>query len=104
MLSIYEFPGEPSTAGYPKQFVVDCVRGYRPQAERRMAASGAVYLAALLGRDGCCRHQAVAGFPPSRRPSDALLPALQLRGVSQRPWTKTMGGTEASELTLGSPM
>jgi beta-glucanase (GH16 family) len=28
MLSIYEFPGE-SDAGYPKEFVVDYVRGYR---------------------------------------------------------------------------
>ena len=29
MLSIYEFTGEPSTTGYPKQFTVDYVRGYR---------------------------------------------------------------------------
>jgi glycosyl hydrolase family 16 len=29
MLSIYEFAGEPSTTPYPKEFVVDYVRGYR---------------------------------------------------------------------------
>jgi hypothetical protein len=32
MLSIYEFPGE-SDAPYPKEFVVDYVRGYRPTAD-----------------------------------------------------------------------
>jgi hypothetical protein len=31
MLSIYEFAGEPGTTGYPKQFTVDYVRGYRPK-------------------------------------------------------------------------
>jgi beta-glucanase (GH16 family) len=35
MLGIYEFPGDPGTpdreaAAYPKEFVVDYVRGYRP--------------------------------------------------------------------------
>jgi hypothetical protein len=32
MLSLYEFPGGPTDATYPKEFVVDHVRGYRPAA------------------------------------------------------------------------
>jgi hypothetical protein len=37
MLGIYEFPGDGprAGAGYPKEFVVDWVRGYRPAAGRR---------------------------------------------------------------------
>ena len=35
MLGIYEFPpqeGEDETGPYPKEFIVDYVRGYRPAA------------------------------------------------------------------------